>query len=104
MESSVNFSAGLKLAYTQLEAEGRLQDEDKQAIGRMLNEPVIFTADGVPILAMKRLHLAVRRLYAKSLGAVAFIYWIDWTKVVDWIKAHWLDIVKIAVSILLFVL
>jgi hypothetical protein len=104
METSANFSAGLKLAYTQLEAEGKLQEQDKQVIGRMLTEPVLFTADGVPVLAMKRLHLAVRRMYAKSLGAVAFIGKIDWTKIVDWLKAHWLDIVKIAVSIIPFIL
>ena len=104
MESSVNFSAGLKAAYQQLEAEGKLQEQDKQVIGRMLNEPVLFTADGVPVLAMKRLHLEVRRMYSQTLGLIAVVGWIDWTKIVEWIKAHWLDIVKIAVSIIPFIL
>lgn len=104
MESSTNFSAGLKLAYQQLEAEGKLEDQDKQVIGKVLSEPVMFTADGVPVMVMKRLHMAVRRLYAKSLGVIAVVGWIDWTKMVEWLKANWLQIVKLALAIVPLVL
>lgn len=103
-ETSTNFSRGLSDAYKQLEAEGKLTDQDKRVIGGVIERPVMFDPDGLPILAMKRLHLAVRRLYAKSHGLVAVVGWIDWTKVVDWLKENWMTIVKLALMILPFLI
>lgn len=104
METTANFAAGLKIAYHAMEFEGRLDEQGRQVIGKIIEQPVIFSPDGVPILAMKRLHVAIRRLYAKMLGFVAVIGAIDWTKVIDWIKENWLTIVKIAITIIPFII
>lgn len=104
METTANFSVGLGLAYKALEAENRLDEEGRRVIGKIIEQPVIFTPDGIPILAMKRLHAAIRRLYAKALGFVAIVGAIDWTKLVDWLKENWLTIVKIALTIIPFLI
>lgn len=102
MESTTNFKAGLEAAYEQLNREGRLSDTDRRVVGELLRNPVMTGPRGQRIFAMKRAHFRVRRYYARKTGAVLG-FEIDWTKIVEWLKENWAQIVKILFSLLMFI-
>jgi hypothetical protein len=103
LELTTNFRAGLKAAYDSLDLEGSLTERDHQVVGQLLENPVLTSPGGERIFAMKRVHLRVRRYYARQMGA-PFPFDIDWTKIVDWIKEHWVDIIRIILAILPFLI
>ncbi len=98
METTANFKAGLQAAYDELDREGKLGDTDRQVFGDLVKSPVV-TVGGEHVFAMRRAHFRVRRYYARKTGII-LPFEIDWTKIVAWIKEHWIDIVKILASII----
>ena len=102
LESTANFKAGLKTAYDELDREGKLSETDHRVVGELLRRPVRTGRNGERIFAMKRAHFRVRRYYARKTG-IFLPFEIDWTKITAWIKEHWVDIVKILVSLLMFI-
>lgn len=101
MESTQNFQSGLLLAYNDLLREKRLSRRDRKVVGRLLQHPFIVV-NGRRIHAMGRVHLRIRRLYAKHLGFAPIN--LDWTTIVQWIKDNWADIVRLILVILPFLL
>jgi hypothetical protein len=102
MESTSNFRRGLQLAYNQLKSEGRLTEKDRKVVGTVLTTPVLRGPDGRRVFAMTRLHVRARRLYSYEIGAIPFD--LDWTSLVQWIKDHWLDILKFLLLIAPFLI
>jgi len=84
-----------------LNREGKLSATDHKAIGELLAAPV-GPRKRNRIFAMKRAHFRVRRYYARKTG-VTLPFEIDWTAIVEWIKAHWVDIVKLLFSLLVLI-
>lgn len=99
MENTANFKAGLQAAYDQLNAEGRLSATDHEAVGKLLSESVV-TRNGRRIFAMRRAHLRVRRLYARKTGII-LPRTLDWNKLVEWLKANWINVIRILISLLI---
>jgi hypothetical protein len=58
---------------------------------------------GRKIRAMYRLHLRTRAMYAK-LNNVVVVSNLDWTKLVQWIKDHWVEIVRLILTIVPFII
>jgi hypothetical protein len=106
MEPTANFAAGLAEARKQLAAEGRLSKEDDDAVSTLLAKPVVIRADGTKFRAMYRVHYRTRLLYVKLKRAAGEIVIgnLDWVKLVDWIKEHWVEIVRIIVTVFAFIL
>lgn len=102
MEATANFMAGLRAAYDELDQEGTLTAKDRETAQRMFKGPVLRRS-GKRVIATRILHQRVRRLYARTTGAI-LPFEIDWTKIVEWIKENWLTIVKIMLSLLMFVI
>ena len=109
MESTNNFTRGLRAAYKQLEAEGKLTQHDRQVVGQLLERPVMQHR-GQRIFAMNRVHARVRMMYCRQQSDLLFpllFVWpafIDWEAIVEWIKDNWLDILKIILTILPFLI
>lgn len=101
METTANFKAGLQAAYDELNREGKLSETDHRAVGDLLRNPEVMVR-GRRIFALKRAHFRVRRYYARKMGII-LPFEIDWTKIKNWIKEHWVDIVKILLSVLVFI-
>jgi hypothetical protein len=107
VESTINFARGLRAAYKELEAEGKLSQQDRQAVGQLLDRPVMQHS-GQTIFAMKRVHARVRMMYCRQqsdLFAPLLFVWpafIDWESLVEWFKDNWLDVLKIILTILPF--
>lgn len=100
MEPTPNFAAGLAEARRQLAAEGKLSKEDDAAVTNLLAKPVIVRPDGTKFRPLYRVHYRVRTLYMKLDGAVIVIGNLDWTKLVSWLKEHWVEVVKIILMVL----
>jgi hypothetical protein len=105
MEPTPNFAAGLVEARKQLAAEGKLSKEDDAAVSTLLAKPVVKRPDGTKFRAMYRVHYRVRALYAKlkRVEGVVVVGNIDWTKIVSWIKEHWVEIIRIILTIIPFI-
>ena len=102
MEPTQNFAAGLELARAELAKEGKLDEKDGKLVGTILARPVV-EHEGKKIRAMYRLHLRTRALYAKLHNAVV-VSNLDWTKLVQWLKEHWKEIVLFIVKIVPFII
>ena len=102
MEPTPNFAAGLAQARAELEKEGKLNERDGRAVTALLDKPVI-EKDGRKIRAMYRVHIRTRAMYAK-LNNVVVVNNLDWTKLVEWLKEHWVEIVRIILSVIPFIL
>lgn len=98
METTANFRAGLQTAYDELSREGKLSATDHEIAGKVLSEPYRRKERRIALL---RAHIRVRRLYARKTGAI-LPRTLDWTKLVEWLKANWFEVVKILASILIF--
>lgn len=103
MEPTPNFAAGLAEARKQLAAEGKLSKEDDSAVATLMAKPVVVRPDGTRYRAMYRVHYRARNLYVK-MNRIVLIGPLDWTKLVDWIKEHWFEIMRIVFTILPFIL
>jgi hypothetical protein len=103
MEPTPNFAAGLTEAYRQLKSEGKLSKEHDEAVSTLLAKPVVTRKDGTKFRGMYRVHLRTRSMYAKLNNAVV-IGNLDWTKLVAWLKEHWVEVVQIILKILPLIL
>jgi hypothetical protein len=103
MEATANFAAGLQMAHDQLLAEGKLKKEDGVAVRKLLANPLVVKPNGDRIRPIYRAHVRVRTLYVKSQRLIV-IGALDWTKLVEWLKEHWMEVVKTILSIVLFIL
>ena len=102
MEPTTNFAAGLELARAELAKEGKLTERDAKVIGVILERPVI-EHEGRKIRAMYRLHCRTRANYAKLNNAIV-ISNLDWTKLVAWLKEHWVEIIRTILFIVPFII
>ena len=102
VEPTQNFAAGLELARAELAKEGKLNERDGRLVRAILDKPVI-EHEGRKIRAMYRVHVRTRAMYAKLNNAVV-IGNLDWTKLVTWIKEHWVEIVRFIITIAPFLL
>lgn len=98
METSWNFQAGLRQAYHELAAEGKLTGEEKQIVGE-----IAHARRGIRWFQNMRAHRAVRREYCRQQGRRIFGA-INWQAMVDWIKANWVTILKIILSLAILVI
>lgn len=103
MEATTNFAAGLQLAHDQLAAEGKLKREDGELVRKLLANPVIRRSNGERVRPIYRTHVRVRTLYAKT-KKVVVIGALDWTKMVEWLKEHWLEVIKTILTVLMFII
>jgi len=103
MEPTPNFAAGLQMAHDQLLAEGKLKKEDGEAVRKLLATPIVRRPNGERIRPIYRTHVRVRTLYAKT-EKVIVIGALDWTKMVEWLKEHWVEIVKTILTVLMFII
>jgi hypothetical protein len=106
MEPTPNFAAGLVEARKQLAAEGKLSKEDDAAVSTLLAKPTVKRPDGTKFRAMYRVHYRTRLLYVKLKRASGEIVIgnLDWTKLVAWIKEHWVEILRIILTVIPFIL
>jgi hypothetical protein len=102
MEPTPNFAAGLAQAKAELAKEGKLNERDARVIGEILDKPVI-QRNGKKIRAMYRVHVRTRAMYAK-LNNMVVVNNLDWTKLVTWLKEHWVEVVRIILSVVPFIL
>jgi hypothetical protein len=102
LEPTTNFAAGLELARNELRTEKKLDTNHAKVVGAILDKPVM-EREGKKIRAMYRAHVRTRILYAKLTPGVV-IGNLDWTKLVQWIKDHWQEIVRIILAIVPFIL
>jgi len=102
VESTKNFADGLELARAELSKDGKPDEKDGRVIRALLDKPVI-ERDGRKIRALYRVHVRTRAMYAK-LNRGASIGNLDWTKLVQWIKDHWMEIVRIILTVAPFIL
>lgn len=93
MDTTDNFLRGLALAYESRRSEGLLTRREQKVITRFLNMP-----RGA---AHRQVHRMVRHQYIKDHPLIGAI---DWTTVVDWIKANWNTILRIILTILPFLI
>jgi hypothetical protein len=102
LEPTTNFAAGLELARNELRSEKKLNEKDAKVVGAILDKPVM-EHKGRKVRAMYRTHLRALVLYDKLTPGVAILN-LDWTKLVQWIKDHWQEIVRIILAIVPFIL
>lgn len=102
VEPTQNFAAGLELARAELAKEGKLDERDARIVKALLDKPVI-EREGRKIRVMYRVHVRTRALYAKLHNGIV-IGNMDWTKMVQWIKDHWREIVRFIITIAPFLL
>lgn len=102
MEPTHNFAAGLERARAELAKEGKLNDRDSKIVGAILEKPVV-EHQGRKIRAMYRLHVRTRAMYAK-LNNVVVVSNLDWTNLVQWLKDHWVEIVRLILTIVPFII
>lgn len=102
MESTTNFAAGLELARAELAKEGKLTEKDAKVIGAILEKPVV-EHQGRTIRAMYRLHVRTRANYAKLNRAIV-VSNLDWTKLVAWLKEHWVEVIRTILAIVPFII
>jgi len=102
VEPTANFAAGLELARAELAKEGKLDEKDGRLVSAILDKPVI-EHEGRKIRAMYRVHVRTRAMYAKLNNAVV-IGNLDWTKLVQWLKEHWREIVRFIITVAPFIL
>lgn len=104
MESTSVFERGLKLAYEQKAKEGTLENDDTQVIGALVDPAKSGVLDDIQRRsAMRRLHRRVRREYVRQHGGILPEY-INWEAIVGWIKENWELILRIALTILPFLI
>lgn len=103
MEPTANFAAALQMAHDQLAAEGKLKKEDGELVRKLLANPVVRLKNGDRVRPIYRTHVRVRTLYAKT-QKVIVIGALDWTKLVAWLKEHWVEIVKTILTVLMFII
>ena len=103
MEPTPNFAAGLQKAHDELLAEGKLKKEDGETVKRLLANPVATGKNGKRVHVMYRVHVRTRSMYAKLNNAV-IVANLDWTKLVAWLKEHWVEVVRTILSVLLFLI
>ena len=99
MESTANFQAGFEAAYKELKAEGKVNERDERAVTLLLANPVLTAPNGERVFGMARAHRRVRRYYLAKTGQPWGLT-IDWEAIKQWIKDHWVDILKIILSVL----
>ena len=102
VEPTQNFAAGLEQARAELAKEGKLSEKDSKIVRAILDKPVV-EHQGRKIRAMYRLHLRTRAMYAK-LNNVVVVSNLDWTKLVQWIKDHLVEIVRLILTIVPFII
>lgn len=96
METTANFEAGLQAAYDELHAEGKLTLRDRHVYRKLQKHRVH---------AIERIHHRTREHFLATGGKIAdAVKGIDWTKVKDWLKANWMHIAQIIISIVFFLL
>jgi hypothetical protein len=95
-ETAFNFQAGLRIAYNELGKEGKLSADAKQAVGGLIG--VQREQRGRKLFQLIRSHRAVRQLYVQKTGAPR-VRAINWTAIVEWIKANWVTILRIILTI-----
>jgi len=98
METAWNFQAGLRQAYHELSAEGKLTGEEKQVVGE-----IAHARRGIRWIQNIRIHRAVRREYCRQQGRRIFGA-INWKGMVDWLKENWIHVLKIILSLAVFVI
>lgn len=103
MEPTANFAAGLAEARRQLAEEGRLTKEDDEAVRTVLSKPIVIREDGTKVRVMYRVHVRARNLYAK-LQRTVLIGNVDWTALVQWLKDHWVEIVRTILTVLITII
>ena len=103
MEPTTNFAKALRTAYQELDTAGKLTQQDKQVVGQLLDNPVMTGPNGKEVLAMLRVHRKVRRFYLTSSHVVA-VARINWEELIGWMKDHWVEIVRIILSVLPFLI
>jgi len=101
MEVVSNFQFGLREAYSQLEAEGRVGDLDatqQKSLMQLCTMPAPATR-----AEMRRIHRRVRRLYIADTDSPPSLT-IHWGAIVEWIKANWKTILSIILKVLPFLI
>lgn len=105
MESLANFQDGLKLAFADLEKQNVLRGREKEVWQKAISLDARVKLNDQPAVALRRCQLKVRRLYAASQGrALLFFPSIDWTAIVQWIKDHWQDILRVLLTVVPFII
>jgi hypothetical protein len=102
MEPTTNFAHGLELARAELDRDGKLSNRDNRLITRLLEQPVMVGPNGRPIRALVRVHRRTRTLYNRL--QKSFPLTLDWTKIVQWIKDNWLQIIRIILTVVPFII
>lgn len=90
MESTADFEVGLMAAYTELEKEHRLSRHDRHVFAKLKHHRE---------RAIERIHKRVREKYVTETGILDRVRAIDWTKAKEWLKANWVHIVQIILTI-----
>lgn len=102
MEPTPNFAAGLELARAELAKEGKLSEKDAKVVRAILDKPVV-EHEGRKIRVMYRLHCRIRAMYAKLNHSIV-ISNLDWTKLVAWLKDHWVEVIRTILAIVPFII
>ena len=93
METTASFEQALFQAHDELAAEGKLSSRHKGIFRRLRKHREH---------AMSRAHREVRQHYIAEAGIMDTVKAIDWAAVVQWLKDHWINIVGIILSIVMF--
>lgn len=90
METTADFETALMAVYTDKEADGTLSRHDRRVFRKLKNHRE---------RAIEHIHRRVRRHYLEANKITDAAKAIDWTKVKDWLKANWVQIVQIILAI-----
>lgn len=90
MESTADFESALMDVYKEREAAGELSFHDRRVFAKLKHHRE---------RAIERIHRRVREHYIASNKITDAAKAIDWTKVKDWLKANWVQIVQIILAI-----
>ena len=93
METCFNFQDGLRAAYNELAREGKLSADAKQVVGDLVR-----IRRGRKLIQLFRAHRAVRKHYCAKTGAPR-VRAINWSAIVEWIKANWVTILRIILTV-----
>ena len=102
MEPTSNFAHALELARAELDKDGTLSRRDSRIVTRLLEQPVMVGPNGRPIRALVRVHRRTRSLYNRL--QKEFPLTLDWTKIIQWIKDNWMQIIRIILTVVPFII
>lgn len=107
IESTSTFLRGLQAAFDQKSREGTLSARDRKVIRQVLDNPVMLDPrDGKQKQVQKIAHSGTRTEYLRLNNFRHPLEHIQWDvdSIVAWIKAHWMDILRVLLTLLPFLI